>query len=312
MSIKLMNLVFQANLAKSLPAKSSSTSKYVLLALANRANDEGSKCYPSIERLAHELEMSTRSVLRALSTLEEGKLIARTQHKNATKKRNTYFINVKLLEELSSPFSLDADQDEVNPFAQQNIDDSDVTDCPDDMTNCQNEVTDCPDDMTNCDSKHDGLSLNTLDNSKRKIIYPSTTNTRTPTKQNPTIEQADYSYGEKILGGVDEGFSIFWEAGMRKQTKHKAYELFKSLCQNENLEPVTFAQQLESDIKKRKLYEQKGFDKLSPAKYIEDKRWLDELIDDRNTSKGTGYVHDLSDMNYNLDDSNELPDWMRD
>lgn len=47
----------------------------VLVALANRANEDGRDAYPSVDRLAHAARKSERSVQRDLDTLESLKLI---------------------------------------------------------------------------------------------------------------------------------------------------------------------------------------------------------------------------------------------
>ena len=62
MSVKIMGLVFEAALPHN--------EKSVLHALADHAEDDGSRVYPSVERLIYKTELSERSIQRALQSLE--------------------------------------------------------------------------------------------------------------------------------------------------------------------------------------------------------------------------------------------------
>lgn len=71
----------------------SSSSKLVLLSLANFANDNF-ECFPSIARIADDCEMSERTVLRAIKSLEDAGLVAhKKQGKNGMKTASRYFLN---------------------------------------------------------------------------------------------------------------------------------------------------------------------------------------------------------------------------
>jgi DnaD/phage-associated family protein len=81
MSIRLMSAAFSADLPdveietgkESIPGThtvKASTSKFVLLALADHANDEGRGAYPSLDTLAHKTSMSRRTVQRAIDALK--------------------------------------------------------------------------------------------------------------------------------------------------------------------------------------------------------------------------------------------------
>lgn len=69
MSVQAIDWAFSVRTSKA-------TSKCVLIALANRANEDGI-CWPSQKRIAHETEMSVDSVQRRLRELESDGLIAR-------------------------------------------------------------------------------------------------------------------------------------------------------------------------------------------------------------------------------------------
>lgn len=62
------------------------TPRHVLLVLANYAGADGEDAFPSVERLSKETGMSSRSVQRALRTLEESGLIALGNQKIAEAK----------------------------------------------------------------------------------------------------------------------------------------------------------------------------------------------------------------------------------
>lgn len=73
MSIKIMSTIFEYDMphlytsdGKRVP---DSTAKFVLLALADCANDEGEGAYPSIDTLCRKTSMSTATVCRAIEVL---------------------------------------------------------------------------------------------------------------------------------------------------------------------------------------------------------------------------------------------------
>jgi len=82
MSVHLMSVAFSANLPDTeIPVSGenhtvkASTLKFVLLALADHANDEGRGAYPSIDTLAKKTSMSRRTVQRALDALIQLQII---------------------------------------------------------------------------------------------------------------------------------------------------------------------------------------------------------------------------------------------
>lgn len=80
MSIRALHHAFQhiASTDMGLPAR------LVLLALANRHNQETGRCDPSIATICHDTKLSERAVRAALRELEELKLITTTERKLRT------------------------------------------------------------------------------------------------------------------------------------------------------------------------------------------------------------------------------------
>lgn len=115
MSIKIMNAVWSSQLPDSVSKNKRSTVKIVLLKLADNANDNG-KCWPSIPRIAHETELSERSVIRSLDSLKASNLIHVNTHRKNGVKHNTYYINTPLIDSLRSDFESVKAEDNDNPF----------------------------------------------------------------------------------------------------------------------------------------------------------------------------------------------------
>jgi len=70
--------------------------KVVLLALADHADDDNFKCWPSVERLAERTGLSRRSVYRAIVNLNEAGFIKYEQrrHTNGWKRQPLFTLNV--------------------------------------------------------------------------------------------------------------------------------------------------------------------------------------------------------------------------
>lgn len=64
MSLKCMLWVFESS-------QSTGSDRLVLLALADHADDETWKCWPSVPRIAHKAKVSERTVQRSIKTLEK-------------------------------------------------------------------------------------------------------------------------------------------------------------------------------------------------------------------------------------------------
>lgn len=94
MSIQLMTLVRKSALP--------TNTKFVLMALADWADDNGGNCYPSIYELSEYMTCSERTVQRLLRELEEGGWIAVVGNANGGGSSRHYALNVSKLEEVAA------------------------------------------------------------------------------------------------------------------------------------------------------------------------------------------------------------------
>ncbi|MBN6067449.1 hypothetical protein HYE54_12380 [Aggregatibacter actinomycetemcomitans] len=109
-------------------------------------------------------------------------------------------------------------------------------------------------------------------------------------------------------------FEKFWAAGMRKIGKPQALKSFKSAYESYNAEYPTslddFTQMLVDDVIKRNGLVQFGFDKLHPATYLNNWRWLDEYPQSNNKTTEKPSAHNnFSERDYG---EQVIPSWVLD
>ena len=75
---------------------------------------------------------------------------------------------------------------------------------------------------------------------------------------------------------LEQGFGIFYSAGLVKKSKAQAYKKFKSLAKQMKADPLEFGQLLAKDVQTRIAKQQYGIDKLHPSTYLNNERWTDE------------------------------------
>lgn len=97
MSVKLMSAIFETNFCdlkdNTGNVTKASTAKFVCIALADHANDDGEGAYPSIDTIAHKTNLSRTAVINALDALKyNGVLIPVGESRNRT---INYTINKK-------------------------------------------------------------------------------------------------------------------------------------------------------------------------------------------------------------------------
>lgn len=114
--------------------------------------------------------------------------------------------------------------------------------------------------------------------------------------------------------GLESHFEKFWSAGMRKVGKPQALKSFKSSYDSYNAKyPLSlddFTQMLVDDVVKRNQLCQFGFDKLHPATYLNNWRWLDEYPQSNNETTEKPSAHNnFSERDYG---KQVIPDWVMD
>lgn len=94
MSIKLMTLARMTALP--------TNAKFVLMALADWADDNGINCYPSVYELSEYMTCSERTVQRLLRELEEGSWVAVVGNAKGGGSSRQYALNVPKMEEIAA------------------------------------------------------------------------------------------------------------------------------------------------------------------------------------------------------------------
>lgn len=173
MSIKLMSLVWDNG-------PNDATQRFVLLALADRANDQGGSCYPSILELSKKCAMSQRTVIRAIDALVDGGFLVRKRHKSRS---NSYTIIVDRLRPSESV------SDNLSPLVSDNLAHRQVTDChlvsdrlsPQHVTDCHlTSDTVSPDPSVIHQEIHQGGSTSGVGRSSPPPIVTHGSSNRTP------------------------------------------------------------------------------------------------------------------------------------
>lgn len=90
-------------------------------------------------------------------------------------------------------------------------------------------------------------------------------------------EQVSIDRSKKHTSSVDEGFALFWDAGMVKAGKKAAQAKFAALVKRQKADPLEFGRMLADDVRARMKAQVFGFDKLHPTTYLNQERWTDEI-----------------------------------
>ena len=81
---------------------------------------------------------------------------------------------------------------------------------------------------------------------------------------------------------LEDGFSIFYSAGLVKKSKAQAFRKFKALVKQMDADPIEFGTLLSVDVQTRIAKQQFGIDKLHPSTYLNNQRWTDEHEESNN------------------------------
>ena len=87
---------------------------------------------------------------------------------------------------------------------------------------------------------------------------------------------------------IDNLFERFWLAGMVKQKKKKAKQLFIKALKKDG-RPEMFTAELIEDIRLRLEARQFGFDGMHPTTYLNQERWTDDIPEARNDTHKQPY-----------------------
>lgn len=228
--------------------------KLLLLAMADRA-DEYHCCYPSIKRLEVDTGLDKKTIASHISKLVEQGIIADTGERKGITKR----VKVYRLVGISSGI------DEIDIRSSSNApENGGISNTP------KNGAVD------NLSNRSENGSLNTPKNGSLNRSENGSQNQ----SLEPPIEPSNKKYIKKDFDKdyLERAYLTFWQAGLNQTNAVQAEKLFHQLWQDLDKEPMEFAQFLREDIEKRLSLNQYGFDRLHPATYLKNKRWLDEYI----------------------------------
>lgn len=127
-----------------------------------------------------------------------------------------------------------------------------------------------------------------------QVLNTTTTDEQLNINHKPRTNNQEPSLKDIQKTASLEAFEMFWSGmALSKKAKPQASKLFLAKVKEFKADPIEFANNLIADTRKRRSNKQFGFDKLSPATYLNNNRWED----DHDTS-ASGGMHDLSQMNY--------------
>ena len=101
-------------------------------------------------------------------------------------------------------------------------------------------------------------------------------------------ENKDFAQKENCAVLIEQGFNIFYSAGLVKKSKKSALDKFKLLAKNMKADPIELGELLKTDIQSRIANQQFGIDKLHPATYLNQQRWEDDNEKDINGLNAAG------------------------
>jgi len=90
----------------------------------------------------------------------------------------------------------------------------------------------------------------------------------------PLVEH--FAQKENCAALIEQGFDIFYSAGLVKKSKKSAFDKFKLLVKNMKADPIELGELLKTDVQARVANNQFGIDKLHPATYLNQQRWEDD------------------------------------
>lgn len=120
-----------------------------------------------------------------------------------------------------------------------------------------------------------------------KPITATTTQVSTDLKENTDLEVRTEKHSPPDGDGgaptppggdlLEKAFELFWSAGLPKTGKKPARAKFVAMAKRKR-DPISFAEMLAGDVRKRLAAGVFGFDRLHPATYLSQERWEDDIV----------------------------------
>jgi len=228
------------------------TSKLLLIALADLANDEG-YCSPSVALLMKRTGLSERAVRSHLKALEEAGHITRQHHTGMVTWYMVHPVASHATEHTTAP---DAPQHDESPSTAQDAPQTDVH-----ISTAQDAQLPC---MTGTSPLHDAHSSPARHAPEsHKYINTQLSNLTTLTLNSPPIVPPK---GD---------FALFWAAYPKKVGKGAAEKAWQRAKGNQHLQ--TILQALEQQKRSAQWRKDGGAYIPNPATWINQRRWEDEL-----------------------------------
>lgn len=110
---------------------------------------------------------------------------------------------------------------------------------------------------------------------KPSTVEPSTANPPLQSKEISQSKEVKKTYEQNDL--LEDGFNIFYSAGLVKKSKQQAFKKFCLLVKKSKADPIVIGETLANDVKQRIAANQFGIDKLHPSTYLNNSRWEDSI-----------------------------------
>lgn len=231
--------------------------RLVLVALADRFNDDTGVCWPSIGSIAEDVGVSVRTVQKAISALEEAGLIRRgdpywVQHLPAGKRPTVWVLNMEMVKHRKSVQGDDNSTGGVNT--------------PSPVNTSSGVNTPSPHGVNT--SSGGGVNTPSQDGVKTCSYKP-----KEEPKEEPKVEPKDRS--------ISDAFDRFWNLVPRKAAKGAARKAFEKAAKRAPIEEI-----IEGMARYRHDPNREAEFTKHPATWLNQDCWEDDPIPARNSNVG--------------------------
>lgn len=243
--------------------------RLVLVALADRFNDDTGVCWPSIGSIADDVGVSVRTVQKAINTLEEAGLIRRgdpywVQHLPAGKRPTVWVLNLGMVKPRKPPKSDTNFTGGVNTHSPVNTPTGVNTPSPHGVNTCSG----------------DGVNTSSDDGVKACSYKP---------KVEPKVEPKEESKDRSI----SDAFDRFWNLVPRKAAKGAARKAFEKAAKRAPLEEI-----IDGMARYRNDPNREAEFTKHPATWLNQDCWEDDPIPARSSDSGRGVQNTLDAWEY--------------